>query len=1436
MALYVHVTEECKKTARRHAKEQLLYSLKDRIEQHQNTSMFEHFPTPYWVKKKFGDKQGRLIAALYPHGEDLLLVFLIVMIKGTREYERFSVPESNPDFARQKLHPIFSEADVAATLEERTRSAPLPTPARPSDKAVEFLNIQGDDLSTLGTVYESPHWVNTTLEKKVEERLIDLRRALESLVANISELEPGKSIYKNEELGIRIYYRALPEQNALYLEGLSLRDAGIDQPPTVDRELEGLDDIRKHSAKAYPAIIATEEQFWLDLEKDSEGNLALSEEEIRIFDGVRHGHQPFPLFINGRAGSGKSTLLQYIFAHQLMGYLKIGEPDFGAPVYFTCNDSLLEQARLTVEKLLTCNPEFSGAEPDLIAQIKERKKEIGENFRNFHGYLLSLVPREDRHKFHPDRKITFARFTAMWQQRFKTQRNAREQFGPDISWHVIRTYIKGLSSEDFTDTEEYQHIDRKQRVVTKDAYGLVFHNVWEKWYQTLEDEGWWDDQDLARYLLENNLVQARFPGIFCDEAQDFTRLELEILLRLNLFSERNVFPQEIGQIPFVFAGDPFQTLNPTGFRWESTKAAFVEKFIHALDPTGRSGLQDIHYHELTYNYRSGQEIVKFSNSIQACRSILFDIASLQPQLCWSEINKHASVCSYPANDPDFWNTFREKQDIVLVLPCPEGDEVEFCQQHPELAENITIENGIAERALSSAAAKGQEWPKVAVFGFARCSPQNLFDPLTEGRTHADDPDGALPCEYFLNKLYVAVSRPRNHLYILDSPQDIESWWNRLTSDIISAGDGYLQPDIWENQTGTLVRGSKEDLEKQTGSNPLDLARRFKDLGLAEENPAMMRQAGAAFRNAEESQSSKWCYAMADRFSDNHLQAGGKFLELGDFKAALEDFWEAGTQGRSKIISLNGMENDYRIQACRLISEPQTDELLALLEKIAGQASEETMVFETSVWHRAFADLFKALAEQDLEGFATRAADVTDRFLEHGFPLPDSAKGSIYYKAGKFDQAVEAWDRCESEKVPLSEYRNAQIETMRLPERLKPLSEAGRHAEVLQFWKQIQADNQSVAPAITAAVAKSMIAEDRLTEAYELFLNNRIAGELPNLSRLAFSKGDRDFALRIFASYLILMVDNEEWATIYRHLRHTERELSAVLEGCEFNRKQIREIQGLIVASLARSETFPELDRLDIPGTRLRDFSAFFNREYLKGSGINTGDLLSPFELGAALEKSGNRIFAQTYYEKLIETGLVQEKREVVKRLVVSLERRADLARSKQDTQSEGRFASRAREIRAEYAIAQQTELESYPELSSLDEYLEEAPEKLLSVLLPPKTDEPESAQPEAREHISPSPTTATNTKLASRINSILITYHPGTRKLNLVHEESGESLDVAVHRKQFASVDVDVEDLENGSYEIPSWNLWLDLPGGEEDSLKIYDPETNISVIIGGTF
>jgi len=73
-------------------------------------------------------------------------------------------------------------------------------------------------------------------------------------------------------------------------------------------------------------------------------------------------------------------------------------------------------------------------------------------------------------------------------------------------------------------------------------------------------------------------------------------------------------------IPIVFAGDPFQTIKPTGFNFKYLKALVYDSYFD------KSGAKlKLNYQELSFNYRSINDIIRFSNLIQILRGVLFKI-------------------------------------------------------------------------------------------------------------------------------------------------------------------------------------------------------------------------------------------------------------------------------------------------------------------------------------------------------------------------------------------------------------------------------------------------------------------------------------------------------------------------------------------------------------------------------------------------------------------------------------------------------------------------------------------------------------------------------------------------------------------------------------------------------------------------------------------
>lgn len=391
-----------------------------------------------------------------------------------------------------------------------------------------------------------------------------------------------------------------------------------------------LDDLSRQSGRAYFAYILADEYLWRLIEGvkkpmrkaigQSEGvdivNPALSVEEILILNKTKYASDRvvLPLFDNGRAGSGKSTMLYHLFAEYVMRRLKSKLP--GRLLFLTYTKRLLEESKKTVENLLKVGTEFIGEslnDNELIGILNEA-------FWVFPEFLMHLIPQEERfRKFPAEKFITnFGDFSRAYD---KITPKTAKLYSPDMAWHVIRTYIKGYNPTNELTPDDYRELPKKERNVPIEMYNWVWENVWPRY-----KENYWDTQDIVRYLIVKDAVPPEYSVIFCDEAQDFTRVELHFLWRLLIYREYDLRKQGKNlRIPLVFAGDPFQTINPTGFRWEALESGFYTEISEALDPEGL-GLVEFRHEDLSFNYRSTAPIVRFGNLLQMWRKWFFKVS------------------------------------------------------------------------------------------------------------------------------------------------------------------------------------------------------------------------------------------------------------------------------------------------------------------------------------------------------------------------------------------------------------------------------------------------------------------------------------------------------------------------------------------------------------------------------------------------------------------------------------------------------------------------------------------------------------------------------------------------------------------------------------------------------------------------------------------
>lgn len=820
--------------------------------------------------------------------------------------------------------------------------------------------------------------------------------------------------------------------------------------------------------RGYPYNFLKDKDVWREMERDKKSNMVLSQQQVDIVsDDIQ-----YPLFLTGRAGSGKSTVLQYIFAEIILRYLNTNkqfEGQLNYPLYLSYSENLINDAFNLCKTLFKKNNAYSSELNKYQLKYEEDIAPIMEDI----FWVFSDLLRDSINKVHPgeadkffpkggDKYISFPLFNSKWNLKFGKIRDASKKYGPSISWHVIRTYIKGWNSNDFMTPEEYANIGDKNQTVDLETFKNIYENVWKNWYSTLE--GAWDDQDIVRYCLDNDIVDDRFSAVFCDESQDFTRVEIDFILKSSSFSNRKITNIDIiKKLPFVFAGDEFQTLNPTGFSWESLRSYFTERLCELTSLANKKNeLRIPDPIELSENFRSTDEIVKLANRIQLLRASRFGEYS-KPQLPHFSQKGNYVYCLFP-NDKKAIEQLKEKH-IVLIVPTNDGESVkEFIEKSPlhgqidfdgETPRDIVI--------LNPTQAKGLEYPNVAVFGF-NCTDGYEALSLDSLSNWFESPHNEtiqdIGLKYQVSNAYVAVTRASSNLYIIDK-FDKNSFWafsfnhaddkiEKQIQDLQEKMFGKLsnsQRQYWsEEKIGGIIfepdiNLTDENLEhERSEEHKYDL----KNRAISLRDAGLLRQAASRFRAANNKKDEAECKARAFEFEEDYVQAAEWFAKAQMLDESINCYWTklAKTQDKSiirKIANLKEYSQAKKVELClRCVNNPEVrDFKLALDAAINALKNNNEEYANHSAWQILIAtmlDNLKAFDKtnlKDIPVILSLCHDIENFDIE----LDMSRLANFAYKAGDMENSIFLWEQMDKIARP-SEYYKAKLKVLSYPDTIE----------------------------------------------------------------------------------------------------------------------------------------------------------------------------------------------------------------------------------------------------------------------------------------------------------------------------------------------------------------------------------------------------------------
>ncbi|WBM74261.1 hypothetical protein [Saprospira grandis] len=514
-------------------------------------------------------------------------------------------------------------------------------------------------------------------------------------------------------------------------------------------------------------------------------NLALSPEQeqlLRTFD--------FPLMIDGQAGSGKSTMLYYLYRNILKVYLEKPAQlsaegwslHIDPPLYLSYNKKLLKAAENTIRNLLR-----SSSEESMELEKRIQAEDFQRFFSSFRDLLLKIYRQasEDRQQYKALKYVDFARFS----EEYAADCKDASKVSAEVAWYIIRSYIKGYQKE-ILGEDDFNLISKKDRSIINPELFKRVHQGPYKWYKRrCEERGLWDEQDLVReILIKGWYTDSSYSFLVCDESQDFSRLEINLLLRLSQYSNFNL--EDVRQLPLIFAGDPFQAVNPTGFRWALLKGSLGNLLGEMQEQLSREHLSPPDIEPLHHNYRSTSSIIQLANIIQYKRRDFPASKDILPQTVYKDAEGSLApsvFCFGPAEQEVNSELLKRLDATTFLLPFDRIEGVQLSELEEsaipmfealalafgqEETKNKPISN--LETALS---AKGLEYPNIILYGFgAYLAEQGLsLDLLIEQLSDEQQ----FKLNYFYNKLYVALTRAKDRLYIIDNQAGISALWSIL---------------------------------------------------------------------------------------------------------------------------------------------------------------------------------------------------------------------------------------------------------------------------------------------------------------------------------------------------------------------------------------------------------------------------------------------------------------------------------------------------------------------------------------------------------------------------------------------------------------------------------------------------------------------------------
>jgi len=469
---------------------------------------------------------------------------------------------------------------------------------------------------------------------------------------------------------------------------------------------------------------------------------------------------PPPLVIVGGAGSGKTALT--------LEKLKLVE---GEALYVTHSAYLAQNAR----NLYYANGfERAGQEA---------------TFLSYREFVESIhVP--------PGREAVWRDFAA-WFQRMR--QSFKDPEFRDVDGHQALEEIRGVitaGERGALSREDYLALGVRQSIFAANQRGRLY-DLYEKYVSWLKDAKLFDLNLIAGEWLDK--AAPRYDFVVIDEVQDITPVQLALVLKTL---------RRPGH--FLLCGDSNQIVHPNFFSWAQVKSLFWRE----PELAQRQQLS-----MLTANFRNSREATRVANQLLKIKQRRFGSIDRESNFLVEAVGAEAGEVTLAPDKDDLKRELNQKirqSTRFAVLVMREEDKAE-ARKHFTTPLLFSIHE-----------AKGLEYENIVLYRFVS-DHRAAFNEIAEGvaaedltadeldyRRAKDKSDKSLEVyKFFVNALYVALTRATANLYLIES--DTEHRMFKLL-DLTAAGRVQVDAkqsslEDWQKEARKLeLQGKQEQVD------------------------------------------------------------------------------------------------------------------------------------------------------------------------------------------------------------------------------------------------------------------------------------------------------------------------------------------------------------------------------------------------------------------------------------------------------------------------------------------------------------------------------------------------------------------------------------------------------------------------------------------------